>query len=198
MGSLKATRWDGRLVARFFAKVAEDRATGCWVWTAFRDRKGYGKFQYGTKDNRLAYNVSYGLMVGEVPEGLELDHLCRNTSCVNPYHLEPVPPCVNKRRATAVITHCPSGHPYTLDNTYRTPQSGRVCRTCRKGTQQAVKEREKAVRRERGPLPPRQLTHCKNAHAFDEANTYINPKTGVRRCRACHNARQVGYNKTAR
>ena len=197
MGSLKPTQWNDRLVARFFAKVREDSA-GCWIWTAFRDRKGYGKFQYGVVDARLAYNVSYGLMVGDVPEGLQLDHLCRNTSCVNPYHLDPVPPGVNKRRAMEVVTHCPSGHLYSPENTYRTPQGNRVCRTCRKRSQRVVKDREKAARRERGPLPPRQLTHCQHGHPFDEANTYVVPNTGIRRCRKCHNARQLARHRAAR
>src|SRR5688572_33128816 len=112
MGSLKLTHWDDRLVARFFMKVSEDLVTGCWIWNAFRDPKGYGRFQYGTKDARLAYNVSYGLMVGDVPEGLELDHLCLNKACVNPYHLDSVPGAVNMRRRGDTLAHCPSGHPY--------------------------------------------------------------------------------------
>lgn len=198
MGSLKPTQWSDRLVARFFAKAVEDPDAGCWVWTAFRDPKGYGRFQYGARDARLAYNVSYGLMVGDVPEGLQLDHLCRNTGCVNPYHLEPVPPGVNKRRAGDAITHCPSGHPYDTENTYRTPAGNKVCRTCRKRSQRAVKDRQKAARQVRGPLPPRRLTHCQHGHSFDEANTYVVPKTGIRRCRKCHNARQRDRKRAAR
>lgn len=195
MGSLKLTQWSDRLVARFFVKVSEDPVTGCWVWNAFRDPKGYGRFQYGSKDARLAYNVSYGLMVGDVPPGLELDHLCLNKACVNPYHLDPVPGAVNMRRRGDALTHCPSGHPYDPANTYRTPQGNKVCRTCRKRTQRVVKDREKAARRERGPLPPRKLTHCKLGHPFNEVNTYTHPKSGIRRCRTCHNARQVIYSQ---
>jgi hypothetical protein len=196
MGSLKTVDWSDRLVGRFFAKVAEDEG-GCWIWTAYRDPKGYGRFQYGAKDARLAYSVSYGLLVGQVPEGLELDHLCRVKACVNPYHLDPVPLQVNMRRRAGLKTHCPQGHPYTPENSYMPPAGGTVCRTCKKRTQHAVKEREKATRRERGPLPPRQLTHCRNGHPFDEENTYVVPRTGIRRCRKCHNARQRIRNETA-
>lgn len=198
MGSLKRVEWSDRTVARFFAKVDEDPITGCWNWTAFCDPKGYGRFQYGARDARLAYNVSYGLMVGEVPEGLELDHLCRNNRCVNPYHLELVTSAVNMQRRAGLKTHCPSGHPYSPENSYRTPAGNTVCRTCRKRSQRVVKDRQKAARRERGPLPPRQLTHCQNGHPFDEANTYVHGASGRRRCRTCHNARQVIYNQTAR
>ncbi|WP_415925441.1 HNH endonuclease [Streptomyces sp. ME19-01-6] len=153
-----------------------------------RDPKGYGRFQYATRDQRLAYRVSYGLMVGEIPEALQLDHLCRNTGCVNPYHLEPVTAAVNKARAAEAKTHCPSGHPYTEENTYRSPKGARVCRTCRSATQRADKDRRKEQRRARGPLPRVRPTHCKHGHAFDEANTYL--YKGKYHCRACRAARE--------
>ena len=78
-----------RAVVRLQAKYTVDRTTGCWMWTASRDNGGYSKVQF---EGHLlpAHRVSYTLFVGEIPEGLEIDHLCRNRRCVNPSHLEPV------------------------------------------------------------------------------------------------------------
>lgn len=185
---MKPVVWSERVVARFFEKVREDPISGCWNWTAFKDPKGYGRFQYGTADARLAYNVSYGLFIGNVPDELQLDHLCRNTSCVNPWHLEPVTGTVNQERRRGVRTRCPHGHEYTTENSYISPSGDTVCRTCRKRSQRAVKDRLKAERAAHGPKPRGRPTHCKHGHAFDEANTYI--KNGVQYCRACRARRE--------
>lgn len=184
----KPVHWSPRLVERFFSKAEEDPQTGCWNWLRLTDKKGYGRFQYGTKDQRLAYNVSYGLMIGDIPEGLQLDHLCRNTACINPYHLEPVTGAVNMARAGAAKTHCPSGHSYTQENTVLLPNGTRRCRTCRTISQRADKARQKEARKARGPLPRIRPTHCKHGHAFDEANTYV--YNGAFHCRACRTARE--------
>lgn len=111
---------------------------GCWLWTGALAGGGYGK---GWSNGRtvLAHRWAYQLLVGAVPEGLELDHLCRVRRCVNPEHLEPVTASVNVLRSTgpavagrhnAIKTHCPQGHPYDEANTYISPSGGRSCRTC--------------------------------------------------------------------
>lgn len=81
--------------------------------------------------------MSYELLVGPIGEGLQVDHLCFNTLCINPAHLEPVTPKENTRRSVARITHCPSGHEYTEQNTmlvrnWRTGELGqyRQCKMC--------------------------------------------------------------------
>ena len=70
---------------------------GCWHWTGARQSDGYGSFQRSGQ-TRLAHRAMYELFVGDIPEGLELDHLCRDRGCVRPDHLEPVAHLENVRR----------------------------------------------------------------------------------------------------
>ena len=85
------------LLARFEAKVDKSRPDGCWQWTAATNGRGYGQIWIAPK-YMVAHRVAYKLFVGPVPEGLDLDHLCRNRGCVNPEHLEPVTRRENVRR----------------------------------------------------------------------------------------------------
>src|SRR5438105_7122344 len=84
---------------RFWSKVDRGGDADCWSWLASKDRDGYGFFcvSKDRPDDR-AYRVAYRLLVGPIPNGLELDHLCRNPGCVNPTHLEPVSHRVNVLR----------------------------------------------------------------------------------------------------
>lgn len=117
----------------------EDRGfdTSCWIWQMARNNGGYGIARVpGTRKKTCAHRVVYEQIIGPIPEGLELDHLCRVRECVNPAHLEPVTPRVNSRRSSspsgihARKTHCPAGHPYDETNTYYRPGGQRVCRAC--------------------------------------------------------------------
>lgn len=84
---------------RFWQKV-EKSADGCWLWAGTILPSGYGQFRVGLGRAR-AHRFAYELLVGEIPEGLTIDHLCRNIRCVNPDHLEPVTAAENVRRAVA-------------------------------------------------------------------------------------------------
>lgn len=113
------------LYERIMARV--DITDECWLWTGYLN-KGYGTIGVNGK-TREAYRVLYELVVGPVPDGLHLDHLCRVRACVNPYHLEPVTHAENMRRAAAARTHCGNGHEWTDATTY--PYRGRRdCRAC--------------------------------------------------------------------
>lgn len=122
------------MLERFWSKVAQvGNVCECWIWTAALNNAGYGAFGLDGKIVR-AHRLAYESTIGSVPVGLELDHLCRDRACVNPYHLEPVTHQVNMQRGDtgkhlADRTHCPSGHEYTPENT-RIYRSMRYCREC--------------------------------------------------------------------
>ena len=103
--------------------------SGCWVWNLHLDRKGYGRATYRGVAGSLAHRIAYERLVGPVPEGMQLDHLCNNPRCVSPNHLEPVTNAENARRAAARRTHCQNGHEYTPANAY-VRGATRYCRRC--------------------------------------------------------------------
>ena len=121
----------------FWAKVTVPADKDqCWVWQAMKDRNGYGKFHDPAQDRRVVYahRYSWELCNPPIPAGLTIDHVCRNRSCVNPNHLRVMTQGDNTRagrNAQREATHCPRGHPYDDENTYRAPKTGkRNCRIC--------------------------------------------------------------------
>ena len=109
---------------------------GCWLWTAGLDGPGYGGFKLHPLGMFRAHRISYKLMRGAIPLGLEIDHLCRVRKCVNPDHLEAVTNRTNNLRGispaalNAEKTHCKQGHEFSSENTHTRSDGGRRCRTC--------------------------------------------------------------------
>lgn len=124
---------------RFWASIIR-KTGGCWEWQGptCGTNNNYGRFHsHGKKI--MAHRFAYMELVGDIPNGYEIDHLCRNPSCVNPNHLEVVtrrenilrgllPEIMRQRQLDK--THCPKGHPYDETNTYITPRGKRDCRLC--------------------------------------------------------------------
>lgn len=112
---------------------------GCWTLPNRRphDANGYMKVGIGGCRSMLAHRLFWEVLIGPIPHGLTIDHLCRNTGCVNPEHLEVTTHAVNAGRQISrgsKITHCPKGHQYTPDNTYvhtAGKYTRRHCRICR-------------------------------------------------------------------
>lgn len=131
---MRPDRYEARLFRRFFGAIDVGTSPGgCWFWTGGLFEGGYRRFKVKGR-GRLAHRVAYELLVGPIPLGLHLDHLCRERACVNPLHLEPTTPLENARRAfspKAAKTHCDAGHPFDEGNTYRDPRGWRGCRACR-------------------------------------------------------------------
>ena len=123
---------------RFWAKIDAWTTDGCWNWTACLTN-GYGHLWVAGRTVR-AHRFAYELLVGPIPEGLVIDHLCRNHACVRPDHLEPVTQAVNVQRGIgpaatrAPKAECPQGHLYAGSNVYlyRGKRNCRECRNARK------------------------------------------------------------------
>jgi len=123
---------------RFWQKVDDSAGPDwCWLFTASLSPRGYGRFAINGRP-RFAHRIAYELLIGPIPHGLILDHLCRIRACVNPAHLEPVTNRENLLRGVgltatnAAKTHCPKGHEYTPQNTWTSAKNQRHCRTCRR------------------------------------------------------------------
>ena len=120
-------------IERFWMKV--EMGPGCWLWLGAKRGKGYGSFFVDGR-NVGAHRYAYELANGPIPVGLQIDHLCRTPLCVRADHLEVVTSRINTLRGVSVVakcavaTHCPHGHEYTPENTYRS-RGERACKTCR-------------------------------------------------------------------
>lgn len=126
---------------RFWSKV--DKTETCWLWTASIRNQGYGVFWPQWRTNVPAHRWAYEQIIGPVPDGLELDHLCRVRNCVNPAHLEPVTHRENMLRghtfaaANARKSECINGHELSGDNLMPTRANERRCRQCDRERQAA-------------------------------------------------------------
>lgn len=130
-----------REVARFEAKFNRGATSDCWEWIASVTSDGYGRFRAASGVGVAAHRFAYEFYVGRIPQGLVIDHLCRNRRCVNPAHLEPVTHAENVRRgvgaeraaaARRARTHCVHNHPLEPGNILTDAAGHRRCKTCRR------------------------------------------------------------------
>lgn len=133
---------------RRFMALVNIRPGMCWLWKG-NHSKGYGRFLVQSADQQTiaSHRFAYLAFVGKIPEGLELDHLCRNTRCCNPEHVEPVTREENLRRSDVALgirsaaTHCASGHEFTKANTYIRTSGRRACKECNRRRHQSTRGR---------------------------------------------------------
>jgi hypothetical protein len=137
---------------RLLAGLTYEPNTGCWLWVKCSSN-GYGLI-YVMGKNKHAHRLAYEELVGPIPEGLDIDHLCRVRACCNPAHLEPVTRGVNisrgmlptmARERFSKITHCPQGHAYDEKNTYFYKGSERSCRACSREHQKRYERKKRAL-----------------------------------------------------
>ncbi len=161
------------LPARFESKIVKEPDDGCWAWTGQIMKTGYGRVRMKDSVNscglELAHRAVYELLKGPIPEGLQLDHLCRNRGCVNPNHLEPVDHRTNVLRGigptaiNAAKIYCIHGH--LLEQ----GRFQRFCRTCR------------TLKNKGGNIGRPITTYCPKGHLRSISST------GHRYCRTCGN-----------
>lgn len=171
------------LPPRFLDKI-EVSETGCWLWTASTTRHGYGRIGRGRRGEgwTVAHRFAYERAIGQIAEGLELDHLCRVPRCANPWHVEPVTHAENVRRGRQGNGSgtCRSGrHAWTDENIITEGDNVQRCRPCRNEWGRDQYEGE----------APGERTHCPQGHPYSGDNLHIRPN-GNRHCRACHRERE--------
>ena len=120
--------------AKILDRIDFAGAGGCWLWSFPLNANGYGVTPlWHGRTSRLAHRALWEALVGPIPEGMVLDHLCLVRNCLNPDHLDPVTQAENARRVKVkLVTQCRRGHEYTAANTYARPDGYRECQQCRR------------------------------------------------------------------
>lgn len=144
------------VIDRLEQRIMRDPNSGCWIWTGTLNPYGYGVIVVGKK-NKQAHRLMFELARGPIPDGLVIDHLCRNRCCVNPQHLEPVSAAENTRRARIAgrpedtrfdDSVCKYGHRLTQDNIFVGKNGYPVCKACKRLAQHKTRARRQAYRAE--------------------------------------------------
>ena len=135
----------------FEQRIHHNDETGCWEWTGatWGGKHSDGKYKYGAFRRQYAHRWAYERWKGPIPPKYAIDHLCLNTRCVNPVHLEAVTHQENDRRKKAKITQCPAGHSYDEANTHIDRNGARRCRTCNREHVRALNANQSPEARER-------------------------------------------------
>lgn len=140
---------DPKTIKRFFCKI--EKKDNCWIWTATKTSHGYGQFGLNYKIV-LAHRVCYEMFKGIIPDDMELDHICRNTSCVNPDHLEAVSHqenCIRgncgKNNQNAKKMYCVNNHPLIQENLVKRKDGRRECLICHRTQWKSWKRRQMRI-----------------------------------------------------
>lgn len=155
----------------------------------------YGRFRPTRGRTEQAHRWGYEHHVGPIPEGLTLDHLCENTWCVNPEHLEPVTQQENHARHMRSRTRCKNHHLLSIAGTVVGAKGENTCAACKHISRVERKVRERAERLA-NPAPRVLKTHCGRGHAYAEGNEYWVPSTGKRACLSCKKFYSLNRSKT--
>jgi hypothetical protein len=124
-----------KMLKRMESKIT--KTDYCWIWNRHVKTNGYAQILFNGREI-MAHRVMYMLLIGEIPQDMQIDHLCRNKRCMNPNHMDVVTQQENMRRMFALRTHCRRGHEYNKLNTYirmKKQKNGktypdRICRLC--------------------------------------------------------------------
>lgn len=176
------------LPQRFQEKIMPITESGCWFWMGKLSEKMYPQVIMSRPQRTCrAHRVVYEIVRGAIPEGLELDHVCRVKPCVNPAHLETVTGTENKRRYNATRTHCIRGHLLAGDNVR--PNNGstprRYCVACGKVRYIAMLEKKTGMPVTREIIRHEMKTHCPKGHPYSGYNLVVIKGTNRRHCRQC-------------
>jgi hypothetical protein len=167
----------------------------CLIWQGAKDAKGYGKTGFvinGIKKNWMVHRLEWTKKNGPIPDGLMIDHRCRNRACANPLHLRLVTSRQNalenniggKAAINAAKTHCYRGHEFTPENTRRDKNGDRQCRTCYLANERARDKRKRQRKNASQLFSGKHLlkTHCPAGHLYDWRGSW----KGKRKCYQCH------------
>lgn len=154
---------DDRLPILYWNKLAPCPMTGCWLWTGYLTKQGYGVHGRSAphSQSKLTHRYAYETAIGALPHGTELDHrVCQTRSCANPAHLEAVSHRVNVQRGKVKKTHCKRGHELAGENLMLI-RRGTRCMAC---VNMAAKERHRATYVTKARKPPARKPNCKYGH----------------------------------